>query len=82
MHGPKVQHYGKQKSQMQSQRTWGEVFLDNDLILLLIPASNDDVILWADAPKELLKPNGREGEKKLILNAMRLQFCVQTKKNF
>ncbi len=33
-----------------------EVFLDDVLVLLLIPSPNDQVVLRADEPEELLKP--------------------------
>lgn len=36
--------------------TCSEVAFDNHLVLLLIPSCNNEVILWADEPQELLKP--------------------------
>lgn len=39
--------------------TGPEVALDDHLVLLLIPSCNDEVILRADEPQELLKPAQR-----------------------
>lgn len=41
--------------------TRAEVTFDNDLVLLLIPSSDDQVVLCADEPQELLKPANRSG---------------------
>lgn len=55
--------------------TCTEVTFDNHLVLLLIPSSDDQVVLCADEPQELLKPvnqngNGQQrpcGEKRICL---------------
>lgn len=45
--------------------TCTEVALDDHLVLLLVPSCNDQIILWADEPQELLKPveRGENGQQ-------------------
>jgi len=40
--------------------TCSEVSLNNHLVLLLVPSCNDEIVLRADEPQELLKPAKRE----------------------
>lgn len=42
--------------------TRAEVTLDDHLVLLLIPSGDDQVVLCADEPQELLKPVNGSGK--------------------
>ena len=59
--------------------TGPEVAFDDDLVLLLVPSCDDEVILRADEPEELLKPATRgKGHQYLehTLNQNKIWICA------